>query len=259
MGLLLNPMTDGRGVGGGGFGPVPFAPEQSAALPPAIAQAYASVLKAPPLSPTGRFNAWGAAYGGTNTTGGDPQGVGSHDVTSRAGGFASGLDYHVSPDTVVGFALAGAGTSWGLAAALGSGKTDAFQAGVYGSHQFGPAYLSGALAFTNYWASTTRSVTVAGFDTLTASFNAQSFGGRIEAGFHVAPLLPFNITPYAAIQAQNFRTPPARNSASPRPIVLRAMPVARITALTPPCPADAASAAAKRRRARSSSTGASAS
>jgi hypothetical protein len=52
---------------------------------------------------------------------------------------------------------------------------------------------------------------------------------------------------------------PARNSASPRPIVLRAMPVARVTALTPPCPADAASAAAKRRRARSSSTGISAS
>jgi hypothetical protein len=51
----------------------------------------------------------------------------------------------------------------------------------------------------------------------------------------------------------------ARNSASPRPIVLRAMPVARVTALTPPCPADLASAAANRRRPRSSSTGASAS
>src|SRR5882757_828957 len=52
---------------------------------------------------------------------------------------------------------------------------------------------------------------------------------------------------------------PARNSASPRPIVLRAIPVARITATIPPCPADVASAAAKRRRPRSSSTGASAS
>src|SRR3984957_18345531 len=52
---------------------------------------------------------------------------------------------------------------------------------------------------------------------------------------------------------------PARNSASPRPIVLRAIPVARITAMIPPCPADVASAAAKRRRPRSSSTGARAS
>lgn len=206
MGLLLNPTADGRG--GDGFGPVPFAREQNAALQPAIAQAYASVLKAPPPpSPTGRFSVWGAAYGGTNTTGGDPLGVGSHDVTSRTGGFASGLDYRVSPDTMIGFALAGAGTSWGLTAGLGAGKTDAFQAGVYGSHQFGPVYLSGALAFTNYWASTARSVTVAGFDTLTASFNAQSFGGRIEAGYRVAPLLPFSITPYAAIQTQSFRTP----------------------------------------------------
>ena len=48
-------------------------------------------------------------------------------------------------------------------------------------------------------------------------------------------------------------------SASPRPIVLHAIPVARITATIPPCPADVASAAAKRRRPRSSSTGASAS
>ena len=46
----------------------------------------------------------------------------------------------------------------------------------------------------------------------------------------------------------------------PRPIVLRAIPVARITAMIPPCPADVASAAAaKRRRPRSSSTGARAS
>src|SRR6516164_8174637 len=57
------------------------------------------------------------------------------------------------------------------------------------------------------------------------------------------------------------RTQPAsgvssrRSSASPRPIVLRARPVARITALTPPRPAAIASAAPKRRRPLSSNTG----
>jgi hypothetical protein len=45
---------------------------------------------------------------------------------------------------------------------------------------------------------------------------------------------------------------PACNSLSPRPIVLRAMPVARLTAAIPPRPAACASAAANRRRSRSS-------
>ena len=49
-----------------------------------------------------------------------------------------------------------------------------------------------------------------------------------------------------------------RSSASPRPIVLRAMPVIRETATTPPRPAASASAAANRRRPRSSSAGSSA-
>ncbi len=39
---------------------------------------------------------------------------------------------------VVGFALAGGGTNWGLADALGSGRSDAFQVGGYGITWFGP-------------------------------------------------------------------------------------------------------------------------
>ncbi len=204
MGLLLDPTAQGRG---GGFGPVPFAPDRAQAFPPDVAEAYASVLKAPPARAYGRFNVWGAAYGGSNNTSGDPAVIGSHDMTARAGGFAGGVDYRVAPDLMLGAALAGGGTSWGLSAGLGSGKSDAFQAGLYGSKQFGAAYLSGALAFANYWASTTRTVTVAGADTLNASFNAQSVGGRLEAGYRLAAWAPVTFTPYAALQAQNFRTP----------------------------------------------------
>jgi hypothetical protein len=54
------------------------------------------------------------------------------------------------------------------------------------------------------------------------------------------------------------RHPSPRNSARPRPIVLRAIPVMRDSADTPPHPADRASAAANRRRPRSSRTGSSA-
>jgi len=104
---------------------------------------------------------------------------------------------------VVGFALAGAGTNWSLSQGLGGGKSDAFQAGIYGATKYGPAYLAAAFAFANHWMSTDR---LAVSDHLTADFNAQSSGGRLEGGYRFG--MPYGgITPYAAIQAQNFHTP----------------------------------------------------
>jgi uncharacterized protein with beta-barrel porin domain len=201
LGLMLDPFVDGRSSFGRG-GAIGFAPEHEE-LPDDIALAYAKVLKAPPKPPgfERRWTAWGSAFGGTNKTDGDPL-AGSHDLTARAGGVAAGLDYHFSRDAVVGFALAGGGTDWSLAQGLGGGRSDAFQAGVYGATRAGPAYLAAALAFANHWMSTDR---VAAFgDHLTASFNA--LGGRVEGGYRLATPAG-GITPYAAVQAQSFRTP----------------------------------------------------
>src|SRR5262249_57716264 len=85
-----------------------FAPERET-MPPDIAHAYASVLKAP-QAPTPvyepRWTAWGGAYGGSNRTTGDLAVSGSHDLSARAVGFAAGLDYRLTPDTVLRFPLA---------------------------------------------------------------------------------------------------------------------------------------------------------
>jgi fibronectin-binding autotransporter adhesin len=203
LGLMPDSSVDGRsGNGGGAIG---FAPEQAVSFPPDITLAYARVLKAPP-KPTfdQRWSAWGSSYGGGSTSNGDPA-VGSSTVTANTFGFAGGLDYHVARDTVVGFALAGGGTSWGLAQGLGGGRSDAFQAGIYGITHSGPAYLSAALAFTNHWMTTNR-VAFAG-DQLTAKFDAQSYGARLEAGYRHALLSSVGVTPYGAVQAQDFHTP----------------------------------------------------
>jgi outer membrane autotransporter protein len=53
--------------------------------------------------------------------------------------------------------------------------------------------------------STNRTIAVVAADTLNASFNAQNFGGRLEAGV-VAWSMPFQVIPYAAVQAQSFRS-----------------------------------------------------
>ena len=114
------------------------------------------------------------------------------------------MDYHYSPDTIVGFALGGGGPNWGLAGGLGTGRSDAFQTGVYGITRSGPAYLAASLAFANHWMTTNRSALG---DPLTANFDAQSYGARIEGGYRYAVLPTLGVTPYAALQAQDFHTP----------------------------------------------------
>jgi autotransporter-associated beta strand protein len=206
LNLMLDPFVDGRsGVGGADHPALGFAPERPI-MPPEIALAYAAVFKAPPKAAPvyePRWTVWGGAYGGSNRTTGDPAVTGSHDLSARTVGVAGGLDYRFTPDTVVGLAFAGGGTDWKLSQGLGRGKSDAFQAGIYGATKYGPAYLAAAFAFANHWMSTDR---LAFDDHLTADFNAQSYGGRLEGGYRFGTSYG-GITPYAAIQAQSFHTP----------------------------------------------------
>jgi uncharacterized protein with beta-barrel porin domain len=178
--LMLDPFVDGRfGFAPGGGGAIGFAPDQENALPSDIALAYASILNKAPPKPVfdQRWTAWGAVFGGSSNTSGNPT-AGSNNLTASTFGFAGGMDYRLSPDTVVGFGLAGAGTGWGLANNLGTGRSDAFQTGVYGITRAGPAYLGGSLAFANNWFTTNR---VALGDQLTANFAGQSYGGAWRA------------------------------------------------------------------------------
>jgi uncharacterized protein with beta-barrel porin domain len=211
LNLMLDPFLDGRGgyPAGGGATPLGFAPDQLASLPPDIALAYAGVFKAPPPAPVTfdqRWTSWAAGFGGRANANGDPA-VGSNNVATSTFGYAAGTDYHFSPDSVVGFSLAGGGTNWNLANALGTGRSDAFLAGVYSVSHAGPAYLAAALAFANNWFTTNRG---AMGDVLTAKFQGQNYAGRLEAGYRFTVPAAYNLiglTPYAAIQAQDFHTP----------------------------------------------------
>jgi autotransporter-associated beta strand protein len=208
LALMLDPFVDGRaGIAGAGGPALGFAPERET-LPEDIVLAYAKmtrspVYKAPPVAFEPRWSIWGGGYGGYNRTDGDPVVVGSHDLSVRTAGFAAGMDYRLAPGTVAGFALAGGGTRWDLAQGLGGGRSDAFQAGVYGATRSGPAYLAASFAFANQWMSTDRAAPFG--NRLTADFDAQSFGGRVEGGYRFGTPIG-GVTPYAAVQAQSFRT-----------------------------------------------------
>jgi uncharacterized protein with beta-barrel porin domain len=200
LSLVTNPFAENR----------PFAPNRPVSPMYVKAVPGAAAWNPDPR----RWGIWAAAYGGqANAAGGDAFGIGSHDRSVSAVGFATGLDYRVTPYTVAGFALAGGGTRYGLSEGLGSGRSDMFQAALYSSTRVGAAYVSAAIAYGFHQFNTDRFVTLAGTDHLAAQFDANSIGGRLEGGYRFAvPNVSWwsgqsGLTPYAAVQAQSFRTP----------------------------------------------------
>jgi uncharacterized protein with beta-barrel porin domain len=201
LNLMLNPYVEGRGafgIGGPAVGPaLAYAPDQSSA--PA-ANAFSALALGPRGAFEPRMSFWAAAYGG----GGTIQGNGSNGAattTAQIYGFATGIDYQVLPNTIFGLALGGGGTNWGVAQGMGGGRSDMFQAGLYGTSRIGAAYVSGALAYSLQDVTTTRTVTLAGSDTLQGNFAADVASARLEAGYRL-PYGMFAMTPYGAVQTQ---------------------------------------------------------
>ena len=215
--LLLNPFGGtAANNAGGGSGAIGFAREFGAGerLSPEAAAAYAAIMprdQQVAANFSQRWSFWGGGFGGSSKFGGNST-TGTNDTTAQTYGFAAGADYRVAADLVVGFALAGGGTSWGVAQGLGGGRSDVFQIGGYASKTFGAAYVSAAVAYAWHNVTTDRTITVAGTDKLEATFDAQSVGARLEGGYRFVTAF-MGITPYAAVQVQNFHTPGYSESA----------------------------------------------
>jgi autotransporter-associated beta strand protein len=205
MGQMTDPFIDGRGDVGASVQSVSSYATDGAARRAAVARdAFAAIPPAAPTRFEQRWSVWAGGYGGGQTADGNAV-SGTGTATSRIYGGIGGADYRLSPDTLVGFALAGGGTSFGVTNG-GSGRADLFQAGAFARHQFGAAYLTGALAYGWQDVTTDRTVTVAGIDRLQARFRANTVAGRVEGGYRFAtPWM--GITPYAAGQVTSFQLP----------------------------------------------------
>jgi uncharacterized protein with beta-barrel porin domain len=209
-----NPTSDNRN----GFGPAPpgmvvktlgYADN---AVPPK-APAYGAIDKAIAISDFDprRWGVWGAAYGGQGEFAGNAF-LGTHDLSARVYGFATGVDYRLLPNTIVGFALGGGSTNFGLSNGLGGGRSDMFQAAIYSSTRIGAAYVSSAVSYAMQDFTTDQQLSIVSSDHLTAKFVANNIGTRIEGGYRFvlpgfASASSPGITPYAALQAQAFHTP----------------------------------------------------
>ncbi|RTM07378.1 MAG: autotransporter domain-containing protein [Bradyrhizobiaceae bacterium] len=209
LGLLTDPGAQRDGGPGSAGGAAGFVEEDQASAYAAgrRTDAFAMLAKAPTQRFAQRWSVWAAGFGGSQSTNGNAT-DGSNDMTSRIAGTAVGADYWLAPNTKLGFALAGGGTSFGVNA-LGSGRSDLFQAGAYLRHSSGPAYLSAALAYGWQDITTDRTVTIAGTDRLRAEFNANAYSGRLEGGYRfIAPWVGgIGLTPYGAAQFTTFDLP----------------------------------------------------
>lgn len=206
LGLMLDPFVAGRGEGasaadasGGAMNA--YAAIDSKALPP-MRDPFAS-----------RWSVWGASYGGAANINGNAL-AGSSNATARVFAGVGGADYRVGPDTLLGFAIGGGGTSFGVANGLGSGRSDLFQAGAFVRHRIAHAgYVAGSLAYGWQEVTTDRTVAIGGVEQLRANFNTNTLSGRVEGGWRFAtPWL--GATPYVAGQVIDYRQPGYSEQAS---------------------------------------------
>ncbi|MBR0817985.1 autotransporter outer membrane beta-barrel domain-containing protein [Bradyrhizobium liaoningense] len=193
---LLDPAIDGRGIG-----PAEFDAELAAYADIGNDQTHGGVgreaygaMYGKPSRASAHWNVWAAGFGGSQVS------TGGSGSASRSFGTVVGADYALSPQTRMGFALAGGGT--GFANNFSSGRSDLFQAGTFVRHSVGSAYVATALAY-GWQAITGR---------LNAAINANAYSGRLEGGYRFA--MPWlGVTPYAAAQITTFRLP--SNAAQP--------------------------------------------
>jgi len=216
VGQFINGVFDGAfGDGPGQGGAIGFAQVDDEANAYAAKRkvsreakdAYAAVTPRDRRAPSfeARWNVWASVYGGNSRVNGDSV-AGTNTTISRIFGTVAGASYRFTPDTLAGFALGGAGSSFDVANGFGGGKSDVFNAAVYAKHTMGAAYLAGLLGYSWQDTSTDRTVTISGTDRLHASFKAQALAARLEGGWRYAtPMI--GITPYAALQTTTFYLP----------------------------------------------------
>jgi len=208
LGQILDPFLDrrlgdiapsGRVEGGG--------PRYAqAVVAPGMAQGMAAIDAGTPFALGQNWASWGTVYGASGSVDG-MRGTGSSSLNTNNVGGAGGIDYRLSPTTLVGMAVGGGGTDWSLNSG-GAGHSDDVEGGIYGTSRFGNAYVSGAFAYGHHDLSTNRTVLVGAVsDRLTGNVGADHVAGRAETGERFQWMPDFGVTPYAAVQVRSLSTP----------------------------------------------------
>ena len=159
---------------------------------------YKAIGKAPPIYQP-RWRAWVTGFGGTWKLNGEA-GIGSASLSHNTGGLAGGLDYQFAPDVLAGFAIGGSSSNFSVANRITSGHLEGAHLGGYGVKTWGSIYAAGALSFSTFRNSTTRTIAGVGpTEVATGDFGSNLFSARLEVGSKQA-FGWLSVTPFAAVQ-----------------------------------------------------------
>ena len=174
-----------------------------------------------PLAARRTWRAWAVGNGGGSNYAGDPVTVGSAPVSIRGAGFASGLDYQVGRDALVGVAAGYGAFSFGVPDRQTFGSVQGAHVAAYGALREGDGYVRGLLAFDSFYNSEHRTAAIPGttlpslfdtpvaavpgfYETPKAQFGSRSVSGMFEAG-HRYRFDAFDVTPFAGLQFASLR------------------------------------------------------
>jgi subtilase-type serine protease len=147
----------------------------------------------------GTWRSWAEATGGAGTLNGDPA-TGTQNLSMNDWGFAAGLAYEPTADTLIGAAVGGSSSSYSVATLGTSGTAPGVQAGLYALGRWGGLYALGALAYGHYHVVSSRDVSGLGFGAVANSnFNETALTGRVEGGY-VFQTRNVNVTPFVAYE-----------------------------------------------------------
>jgi outer membrane autotransporter protein len=189
------------GFAGGGFARSQDGQRIELASAPAMADASPAQGRGAAAGP---LSMWMAGFGGHVSRNGDSA-VGAARQSIGFGGVATGVDYRVSRDILIGAAAAASGGGYSVSDRASEGDARNFHVGIYGGFNSGPLYIDGALSYAYGDFTNTRTIAgVGASEQANGAYSGHQFGGRLEAGWRMK-LANFGVTPFAGVSAQRLR------------------------------------------------------
>ena len=152
----------------------------------------------------GSTRIWGGAYGGHVGISGDTA-SGAAALSSSNVGFIGGADMLTDQGLLVGVTFSIGSQTFRSANATGNSSDRMI--GLYARTDHGPFYVAAALGYGWHRIKTQRLITISGTDLLQGQQDAEDYGGRLEAGWHVPLEADVTLSPYAAIAGERFENP----------------------------------------------------
>lgn len=165
---------------------------------------YAMAAAAPVPIPAGTdWRVWASGFANSGNLDGRASNPGSAKAAFTNGGGSAGIDYRVTPNTLVGFTAGGADASFDVSDRSTHGTASGVNLGLYGMAMLGAGiYVQGVLSYGSYDNDIQRTQVGANIgptENARGSFGSNLFGGRFEAGWKNT-FGQVNLTPFASIQ-----------------------------------------------------------